>query len=122
MKRLVVFLVACVSGWWGYRQLRRHPRTAGKVAEIERQSQVVGDKASEVVRSAKGQVVSKAADLAGTAATGAQDAIAAATGKAHDVLDAAAEKSRQAISPVQDKIADLRGDAPASAGTEHRAS
>ena len=122
MKRLALFLVACVTGWWGYRQLRSHPRTAGKVAEIERQSQVVVEKASDVLRSAKGQVVSKAADLADTATTGAQGAIGAATSKAHDAVDAAAAKSRQAINPVQEKIADLRGDAPASPGAEHPAS
>ncbi len=122
MKRLVPFLAACVTGWWGYRQLRNHPRTAGKVAGIERQGQLVVDRASDALRSAKGQVVSKAADLADTAATGAQDAIGAATSKAHDALDAAAEKTRQAITPVQEKIADLQGDAPASAGTEHPAS
>ena len=121
MKRLALFLVACVTGWWGYRRLRSHPQTAAKVAEIGRQSQAVVDKASDVLRSAKGQVVSKAADLADTAATGAQDAIGAAAGKAHDVLDVAAEKGLQAMSPVQDKIADIRGDAPASASTEHPA-
>jgi uncharacterized protein YjbJ (UPF0337 family) len=92
------------------------------VAEIERQSQVVVEKASDVLRSAKGQVVSKAADLADTATTGAQGAIRAATSKAHDAVGAAAETSRQAINPVREKIADLRGDAPASPGTEHPAS
>jgi hypothetical protein len=122
MKRLLLLLAAGITGWWGYRRLRSHPRTAGKVAEIERQSQVVVDKASEAVRSATGQVVSKAAGLADTASTGAQDAIGAATGKAHDALDAAMDKTRQAISPVQGKLADLRGDASASAGAEHPAS
>jgi hypothetical protein len=82
VKRLFLFLLACVTGWWGYRKLRSHPRTAGSVAEFERQSQLVVDRASDGVRSAKDQTIAKAADLADTAAAGAQDAIDTATGKA----------------------------------------
>jgi hypothetical protein len=78
----------------------------------------VVDRASDGVRSAKDQTIAKAADLADTAAAGAQDAIDTATGKAHEALNAAAQKTRQAINPVQEKIADLRGDASASAPTE----
>jgi len=115
VKRLFLFLVAGVTGWWAYRQLRSHPRTAGKVADLERQGQLMVNKASNVVGSATGQAASKAVDIAGTAATGAQEAIDTAAGKAHEALDAAAEKSRQAISPVQEKIAELRGDESASA-------
>ena len=97
MKRLFLFVIAGVSSWWGYRKLRSHPRTAGKVAEIERHSQRIVDQATDAVSSAKNQVAGKATDIAATAATGAQGAIDTATNKAHEALDAAAQKTRPAL-------------------------
>lgn len=119
MKRLFLFLVAGVTGWWGYRQLRRHPRTADKIAEIERQGQRLAEQAGDAVRSAKDQAVGRAADAAGAATTGTQaamdtaagkarDAIDSAAGKAHEAVDTAAQKARQAISPIDEKITEAR--------------
>lgn len=145
MKRLFFFLIAGITGWWGYTKLRSHPRTAGKVAELERQGQLVVDKAGDVARSAKEQATGRAADVVGgaqqaigsstagaqeaigtaakgtrqaigAAATAAQEAIDAAADKSHEVVDAAAQKAREAINPVQDKIAELRADTPAVPG------
>ena len=125
MKRLVLFLLACVTACWGYRQLRSHPRTASKLAELERQSQRIVNQASDVVRLAKDQGVGKAADAAGgavaaaqgaigTAAGKAQGAIHSATGNAHEALDTAAQKARETISPFEEKVSEVRGDALAN--------
>jgi len=114
VKRLFLFLVAGVTGWWGYRQLRSHPRTADKVAEIERQGQRIVD-----------QTVGKAATAASAATTSAKDAIDAAAGKAHGAVDAAAQKTKEAIIPVREKISEIRPEGPAGATeppTEHPAS
>ena len=118
MKRLFLFLVACVTGWWGYLKLRSHPRTAGKVAELERQSRIMVDKATDVARSAKGQVAGKAAGMADTAATGVHQAIDEAGAKAREALDMAAETARRSTSAVQEKVTELRGEASANAAPE----
>ena len=118
MKRLFLLLIAGVAGWWGYSKLRSHPATADKVAELERQSQLMVDKATGAARSATGQAATRAADIAGTAASGAQEALDTAANKAHEALDTAASKTRQVITPVQDKIAELRSDASANDPTE----
>ena len=81
MKRLFLFLVACATSWWGYGKLRSHPKTAGKVAEFERQSQRIVDQATDSLRSAKDQAVGKAADIADTASAGATEAIDTAASK-----------------------------------------
>ncbi len=125
MKRLVLFLLACGTGWWGYRKLRSHPVTASTLAELERQRQRIVDHASDAVRSAKGRGVGQAADVAdsavaaaqgaiGTAAVKAQGAIHSATGTAHEALDTAVQKARETISAVEDKVSEARGDGPAS--------
>jgi hypothetical protein len=87
MKRLAVFLVACVTGWWAYLKLRSHPKTAAKVAELERQGRLAVDKATAVASSAKDQAATRAADVTDSAA--------------------------QALRPVQDKLAEFRGEAAA---------
>ncbi|HEY8693314.1 MAG TPA: hypothetical protein VIR57_11300 [Chloroflexota bacterium] len=97
MKRLVVFLVACVTGWWAYLKLRSHPKTAAKVAELERQGRLVVDKTSAVATSAKDQAATRAAGVA--------------------------DRAAEALRPVQDKLTELRGEAGAEPvtepGTEH---
>jgi hypothetical protein len=106
---LGVVLVAGVTGWWAYRRLRSHPRTAAKVADaaysagidqlvqpiIDRQRQVVLDEANEVARAANGPIVSDSADLSDSAAAGAQDVIGAAPGDAHEAADAGAEEKNE---------------------------
>ena len=106
MKRLFVFLIAVMTSWWGYRTLRSHPRTAGKVAEIERHGQRIVDQANDALRTATDDMAGKVSDMATTAATGAHGAIETATSKAHEALDMAAQKGQQAISSVQMKTAE----------------
>jgi hypothetical protein len=82
VKRLILFLAACVTGWWGYRKLRSDPRTADKVTELERHAQDAIDSATD-----KAQVI-----------------VDSASSKAREALDATANKTRQAVSPAEDKL------------------
>ena len=118
MKRIVLFVVACATGLWGYRKLRSHPATAPKLAELEQHTQEMAEKASTAAHSAKSQAVSKAATIAGSAATGAQAAITTASDKAQEAIGAAADKAGAVFNPIHDKIGELRGGTPEGAHTE----
>lgn len=117
LKRLFVYLLACLTGWWAYSKLRNHPKIAGKVADLQRRSRLVVGKAGDVARSAKDQAATTAADVAETAGTGAHDVIGATGAKAREVLDATADRARRVISPVRGKIAESRGEASTTVTT-----
>ena len=116
-KRLFVYLLACLTGWWAYSKLRNHPQVAGKVADLQRRSRLAVGEAGDVARSAKDQAATAAANLAETAGSGAHEVIGATGAKARDVLDATADRTRRVISPVRGKFAEFRGEASPTATT-----
>ena len=115
MKRLILFVVACATGLWGYRKLRSHPATAPKVAEVKQHTRDIAEKASTAAHSAQSQAVNKAANIASGAATGAQAAITNASDKAQEAIGAVADKAGAAFNPIHDKVAELRGGTPEGA-------
>jgi hypothetical protein len=89
MKRFFIAVGAAIAGCLAYLKLREHPKTAAQIAELERQARLVVDKAGAVAGSAKDQAAARAGALTGSAAkviTPVQDKLSGLTGEASNAL------------------------------------
>lgn len=106
MRQLLWIVVAFVAGALVYRRMQRHPATAQKLDDLERQSRVMVDRATEAARSASEQVRSKVHDVVDTATEKAQDVIGATAARAKGMIGSAASGAHNAVETAAPTPAD----------------